>query len=399
MKSNINYNCFSNMKKFFLIFAMAASAMSMSAQEGYYGNKFWDNWYLGLEAGVSSKTTHQAVLKHLNPEFGVRVGKWITPAFGLALEGQYAFSSKARLNDYRNLDDYANGALTANLLGQFNLNNIFGGYKGEPRNFEVIANVGIGYQHTFAKDGQVLQIGTVRNSMNQKIAVDFTWNFGGMKQWQFYVEPALNYLIAGSKPGRELEPGVGSQEVGYDINYSYLQLHVGLNYKFKTTNKTHNFAIVTACDMDAINAEINALRGKDAVIAALQKEIEDLKKALEDCQNRPVEKVIEPTLPSVFYPLDKSVITPAQAQNVAIAAEIMKNHPEIKLQVKGYASPEGPADHNNDLSVRRAQAVKDLLISKYGIDASRITTEGCGVTDKLFEIYEFNRVAMLYIEK
>ena len=235
--------------------------------------------------------------------------------------------------------------------------------------------------------------------MNQKIAVDFTWNFGGMKQWQFYVEPALNYLIAGSKPGRELEPGVGSQEVGYDINYSYLQLHVGLNYKFKTTNKTHNFAIVTACDMDAINAEINALRGKDAVIAALQKEIEDLKKALEDCQNRPVEKVIEPTLPSVFYPLDKSVITPAQAQNVAIAAEIMKNHPEIKLQVKGYASPEGPADHNNDLSVRRAQAVKDLLISKYGIDASRITTEGCGVTDKLFEIYEFNRVAMLYIEK
>ena len=60
MKSNINYNCFSNMKKFFLILAMAASAMSMSAQEGYYGNKFWDNWYLGLEAGVSSKTTHQA---------------------------------------------------------------------------------------------------------------------------------------------------------------------------------------------------------------------------------------------------------------------------------------------------------------------------------------------------
>lgn len=58
------------MKKFFLILAMAASAMSMSAQEGYYGNKFWDNWYLGLEAGVSSKTTHQAVLKHLNPEFG-----------------------------------------------------------------------------------------------------------------------------------------------------------------------------------------------------------------------------------------------------------------------------------------------------------------------------------------
>ena len=84
---------------------------------------------------------------------------------------------------------------------------------------------------------------------------------------------------------------------------------------------------------------------------------------------------------------------------MAIAATVLKNHPELKLQVKGYASPEGPHDNNNSLSVRRAEAVKDLLVKKYGIDPSRITTEGCGETDKLFEIYEFNRVAMLYIER
>lgn len=73
------------MKKILLFVAIAASAMTMSAQEGFYGNKFFDNWYVGLQGGVSTKTTHQAVLKNLNPNVGLRVGKWITPSFGVEI--------------------------------------------------------------------------------------------------------------------------------------------------------------------------------------------------------------------------------------------------------------------------------------------------------------------------
>ena len=385
------------MKKVMLFLAIAASAMTVSAQEGFYGNKFFDNWYIGLQGGVSTKTTHQAVLKNLNPNVGVRVGKWITPSFGIAGEGNLMFSNKASGENYTNPSINVS---SASLLGQLNLTNMFCGYLGEPRNFEIIANAGIGYIHNYTDDNEDLSIGTIKNAITQKLAIDFTWNFGNKKQWQFYVEPSLNYLIAGAKPD------VGSQTCAYDINYSYMQLNVGINYKFKTSNDTHNFMLVEACDqnmINALNAEINSLRGKDAEIDALKKEIEDLKKALKECEEKPapvvVEKEIEPNLPAVFYPLNKSVITPAQAQNVAIAAAVMKNHPELKLQVKGYASPEGPHDNNNTLSINRAKAVKDLLVKKYNIDPSRITTEGCGETDKLFEIYEFNRVAMLYIEK
>lgn len=385
------------MKKIMLFLAIAASAMTASAQEGFYGNKFFDNWYIGLQGGVSTKTTHQAVLKNLNPNFGLRAGKWITPSFGLAAEGNFMFSNKVSGENYTNP---TLNVSSVSLLGQLNLTNMFCGYLGEPRNFEVIANAGIGYIHNYIDDEKDKPIGTIKNAMTQKLAIDFAWNFGSKKQWQFYVEPSLNYLIAGAKPDD------GSQTCGYDINYSYMQLNVGINYKFKTSNDTHNFKIVEACDqnmINALNAEINSLRGKDAEIDALKKEIEDLKKALKECEEKPapvvVEKEIEPNLPAVFYPLNKSVITPAQAQNVAIAAAVLKNHPELKLQVKGYASPEGPHDNNNTLSVNRAKAVKDLLVKKYKIDPSRITTEGCGETDKLFEIYEFNRVAMLYIEK
>jgi outer membrane protein OmpA-like peptidoglycan-associated protein len=75
-------------------------------------------------------------------------------------------------------------------------------------------------------------------------------------------------------------------------------------------------------------------------------------------------------------------------------AKYMKNHPEANVKVLGYASPEGPADLNQKLSVQRAEVVKNALINKYKIAASRITTEGLGATDKLSDELDFNRVAM-----
>lgn len=402
------------MKKFIVMLAMAASAMTVSAQDtnapyGYYANKFTDNWYIGVNAGMMSKTTHQAVLKNANPNLGVRVGKWITPVVGFAAEGT------ANLNNNMYGDNYTDAkgikSLQAMLFTQFNFSNIFGGYPGQPRTFEVIGNLGLGFLHNYGKGGVPAPegIGTILNTLNQKIAIDFAWNFGNDKQWQFYVEPSITYAIAGAKSeytdayGQVIyREAKGRQLVNYDINYSMLQLNVGINYKFKTSNGHHNFTIVEACDQNQINAlndEINDLRAKVATIPALLDEIAALKKALQDCQDKPVVKALEPTLPSVFYQLNKAIITPAQAQNVAIAAQVMKNHPELKLMVKGYASPEGPHDNNNTLSVKRAEAVKKLLIEKYQIEPERITTEGCGETDKLFEIYEFNRVAMLYIER
>lgn len=393
------------MKKFFLMIVMAATAMTMSAQEGFWGNKFFDNWYIGVNGGVATKTTNQNLLKNLNGNAGVRVGKWITPSVGIALESNALLSNKA---DGVKVSNTVVNVLNTNLLGQLNLTNMICGYPGTPRPFELVANAGLGWGHNFGTVNETLGLGTTLNTLNQKLALDFNFNFGSKKEWQFFVEPSITYCIAGAKGGDRY---YGEQLVNYDVNYSFLQLNVGFNYKFITSNKTHNFALITACDqneIDALNATINNLRGQNAAdadeIARLKNEIDALKKALKECEEKPApvveaEPVIEPNLPAVFYQLNKSIITPEQAKNVAIAAAVMKNHPDLKIKIKGYASPEGPHDNNNSLSVRRAAAVKDMLVKKYGIDGDRISTEGCGETDKLFEIFELNRVAMLYIVK
>jgi outer membrane protein OmpA-like peptidoglycan-associated protein len=74
----------------------------------------------------------------------------------------------------------------------------------------------------------------------------------------------------------------------------------------------------------------------------------------------------------------------------------MKNHPEAKLDIKGYASIEGKADFNQKLSEKRAEAIKTALVKKYKIAADRISTEGKGATDKLSDELEFNRVVLFY---
>ena len=79
--------------------------------------------------------------------------------------------------------------------------------------------------------------------------------------------------------------------------------------------------------------------------------------------------------------------------NIELIAQYMKNHKNAKVEIKGYASPEGSKELNQKLSEARAEAVKNILVKKHKISADRLTATGMGATDKLFEQVEFNRVA------
>lgn len=71
----------------------------------------------------------------------------------------------------------------------------------------------------------------------------------------------------------------------------------------------------------------------------------------------------------------------------------MKDNQDAKVEIKGYASPEGSAKFNQKLSQARAEAVKKALVKRYNISADRIEAKGMGATNKLSERVEFNRVA------
>jgi outer membrane protein OmpA-like peptidoglycan-associated protein len=392
------------MKKLFLMLAVAMLTVSANAQKtAVTANKAGDNWYIGINAGVATPVSKFRVnlggaedygfMKGVSPEFGVRVGKNLTTVFGLALDINNYFGNKSDSKSTFGSKTFINST-DFDILSTWNLSNLFGGYLGQPRKFEVIALAGGGYSRAWAQK---------QGGINAKLAFDLALNLGAAKQWQVYLEPGV---VLGQPYPHYANPFRKTEFLfnGKKWNGAF-SLKLGVNYKFGTSNGTHNFKIEELRDqaeVDALNAKINELRGdvdaKNGQLNAANQTINDLKKKLAECEARPtqiVEEKKETTLqPIVIFRQGKSTIDAAQYASVEMVAKYLKNHPESKVLVKGYASPEGKAELNQKLSEARATAVANALIKRYKISKDRITTQGLGATSEISEENDFNRVAM-----
>lgn len=67
----------------------------------------------------------------------------------------------------------------------------------------------------------------------------------------------------------------------------------------------------------------------------------------------------------------------SQAEIVKVV-EFLKAYPELPVEIGGHTDNTGSAAYNQRLSQKRADAVADLLVNKYGIDASRVSAKGYG---------------------
>lgn len=367
------------MKKIFTLFAGLMAAATLSAQT-VLESKTFDNVYIGINGGLATKATGHAWLKDMNPNVGLRIGRNFTPVFGLAAESNVYFKN----TNGHTTGTVVNGMNTS-LLGTTNLTNLFGGYNGEPRLFELTALYGLGWGHVFGHPTKAYKA----DMLTSKVALDFGFNLGQKKAWQLYIEPAMIWALNGN----------GYQGVKYDVNRASFQLNVGLVYKFRNSNGSHNFVVAELRDqaeIDILNNKINDLRGelasKDDEIADMDRQIAELKQQLADCQNQTT-TACESLQPVVIFRQGKSTIDRAQYASIELIAKYMKDNQDAKVEIKGYASPEGSAKFNQKLSQARANAVKKALVKRYNISADRIEAKGMGATNKLSERVEFNRVA------
>jgi len=80
----------------------------------------------------------------------------------------------------------------------------------------------------------------------------------------------------------------------------------------------------------------------------------------------------------IYFDYDKADIKPESESTLKAIAQMLKNNPSLKVYVVGHTDSTGKLDYNMDLSAKRADAVVKALVSKYGIDASRLKAKGVG---------------------
>jgi outer membrane protein OmpA-like peptidoglycan-associated protein len=82
----------------------------------------------------------------------------------------------------------------------------------------------------------------------------------------------------------------------------------------------------------------------------------------------------------ILFDTDSDRLKPESAPVIKSIARSLEANPNLKLVIEGHTDSVGSAEHNLDLSKRRAEAVKAVLVSQFKVDAARLTTAGLGAT-------------------
>lgn len=374
------------MKKTILLSVLALGALAINAQTVVVkGGGFWDNWSMGVQGGATMKMSGEGFFKSARPAFGLTLGKQWTPILGMDIQGMGYVNTT---NSSTMID-----ASDVSLIGRMNLMNLFAGYNGMPRPFEVETVTGLGWLHHYMTGSGDT------DDLSARIGLNFNFNLGEDAAWTLGIKPAVLFNLTGEYPSKKL---------AFNRNKANMEILLGLTYHFADEDGNRHFALVNAIDplaLAAMNEEINDLRevivAKDVELVGLADELMVVQDQLNEARNKEMEttgqtiKILESV---VAFPFNQSDVQTSQMPSLEHVANYLKDNPDAKITVNGYASPEGTEEYNLQLSQRRADAVKNILVDKYGIAADRINAIGHGVGD-VFSVPAWNRVGICTIDE
>ena len=92
----------------------------------------------------------------------------------------------------------------------------------------------------------------------------------------------------------------------------------------------------------------------------------------------PLASITAPVLiDNIFYDFDKATLTPASTKALDELTALLKENPNVTIELSAHCDYKGSAEYNKRLSQRRAQSVVDYLIA-HGIAQDRLTPRGYG---------------------
>lgn len=88
----------------------------------------------------------------------------------------------------------------------------------------------------------------------------------------------------------------------------------------------------------------------------------------------------KPAVLAIVFDTNKSDVKPKYDADLKALSDFLTEFPKAKGEISGHTDNVGGKAFNQKLSQRRADSVKKYMVDKFGVDASRITAKGYGLT-------------------
>ncbi|MDD5838869.1 MAG: OmpA family protein [Bacteroidales bacterium] len=351
----------------------------------YYYSDRHSNWFIQLGAGIDvfmgehyynkGSDTHP-----ITASYNFAFGKWMSPYLGwrLSFQGGAIHFKNGNFNKYNYVS------------GNFDLMwDMFNSFKVNPKRvFSVIPFVGLG--GTFAWDYK---------GENYNVEYDG----GGLRknQWMLPVSAGLMLRFRCSDVVDIFAEG-RAQFYGDSFNHTVVGDCVDVNFTcmggliFNIGGS--GFKSYNPCDyvgyINSLNNQVNDLRGELATTAAALAVAEAQLPCPEVAPQQPA-TAAAPLLATVRFKINSAVIQPYEEVNVYNVARWMKTNPDQNVTISGYADKDtGTSEYNMDLSKRRAEAVRDQLVNKYGINPDRLSIQAEGSNVQPYDVNNWNRIVI-----
>ena len=325
-----------------------------------------NNWFIQPQVGATYTSGSGNFGKLVAPAGQLSAGKYFNETVGARLA----------ISGWRGNGVGSNGFYygAATIDGLFNMSTLFAGSNPE-RFFNASLIAGLGYNQTFGENKRGNFMG--RLGLQGKIRLNQAFDLN--------LEALAN--------------GTGDKWNGLDDHSmdTYFSVLVGVAYKFGTG---FNFACPD-CEKVYYDNECY----DEEYVQSLNNKINELRAQIDNhkCpEPQPCPEVVKvkPGMKShVVFGLAKTNITPDQDMNIQAIADYLKQYPEAKATVTGYADKgTGNAKINQQLAEKRANIVAEQLKNKYGISADRLTVGSKGDAEQPFSTNDWNRVVIMIAE-
>lgn len=384
---------------FVLSFAATAQNMGTASTEKTVDVSAYNKWSIELNGGVNKTTGamtsgfYTATPNLFHADLGVRY--MFNPKFGLKLDFGYD-----KLKEGKESFAFDSNYFRTDLQGVINLGRVLN-FETWTNRIGLLGHAGFGVSmltsdgfngEDYMANGIAGLTTQVRLSNSVALTADFTgiingnqtYNFDGMSQT---TAKAFNGSIFNASLGLTFYLGKNKRHadwIGEADRFDALENRVSLIETALIDSDKDGVA-------DLYDLEPNSIAG--VAVNTKGQSIDNNKNGVPDemesyldgryaqknsnLTNSTVEELINGGYVNVYFDFNSAKPTNASLSGVDFLVKYLKNNPSKRADIIGYADEVGNTSYNQQLSQKRAEAVKNI-VTNAGIDASRLTVKGNG---------------------